>query len=56
MLRKLEELRSRGVHGFYYDSHARFLFCSRSQTRIDAFYDSLVETGLPEQRLVKLDV
>jgi hypothetical protein len=52
---KLQRLRSLGAGGFYYDSHARFLFASRSAERLNALRDALVRSGLPSQRLVALD-
>jgi hypothetical protein len=51
MSAKLDALRAKGVHGLYYDSHARFLFASRSEAAIGHVRRRLVETGIPEWRL-----
>lgn len=51
---KLRQLRELGAHGFYYDSHARFLFSSSSIRELNSLQDALVELGLPERRLVLL--
>lgn len=52
--RKLQHLRDQGAYGFYYDSHARFLFSSRSQHDINLLHKALLQTGLPGHRLVVL--
>ena len=54
LTRKLRELDSCGAHGFYYDSHARFLFCSHSIQRLQSLQKALLRTGLPPNRLVTL--
>jgi hypothetical protein len=51
---KLDQLRELGVHGFYYDSHARFLFTARQRRHLLKARDSLIAAGLPERRLVEL--
>jgi len=53
MHRKLEQLGTLDAHGFYYDSHARFLFCARSMTVLDSVVSALLATGLPEGRIVR---
>lgn len=52
---KLEKLQGHGAHGFYYDSHARFLFSSLSADRLSAFREELLKAGLPGHRLVALE-
>ncbi len=52
---KLSALFALGVSGFYYDSHARFLLCSRSEEALKAFHAHLLATGLPKRRLVSLN-
>jgi hypothetical protein len=50
--RKLLELRDLGIHGFYYDSHARFLFCSRLLECVASFHEALLGVGLPPARFI----
>jgi hypothetical protein len=52
---KLRQLKELGGQGFYYDSHARFLFASFSGEKLSAFREALLKAGLPEHRLVALD-
>jgi hypothetical protein len=52
---KLQTLRELGGHGFYYDSHARFLFASLSVERLTTLRNALLEAGLPKHRLVALE-
>ena len=54
LLAKLRLLRDSGAHGFYYDSHARFLFCSLSQRKLNQLRKAIVDSGLPAHRLVSL--
>lgn len=49
---KLDTLAMQGCKAFYYDSHARFLFASRSAKAIDQLYKRLIDHGLPKARLV----
>lgn len=49
---KLQRVIELGVNGFYYASHAHFLFISREQTRLDQLRARLMERGLPATRLV----
>jgi hypothetical protein len=53
---KLRQVQGLGAHGFYYDSHARFLFMSNSSPKLLAFRDALLNTGLPAHRLVEMDL
>jgi hypothetical protein len=55
MLNKMSALREEGVHAFYYDSHARFLFCSFSRQQLDAVRMQLTGVGLPAARLIGFD-
>src|SRR5262245_6497297 len=50
---KLRQLQKQGAHGFYYDSHARFLFSSLSAEKLHAFREALLKSGLPSDRLVR---
>lgn len=52
---KLRRLHEQGLHAFYYDSHARFLFCSREAGRLLRVRRKLEELGLPPRRLVGLN-
>ena len=52
MTSKLISLRELGIRGVYYDSHARFLVCSRSSARVMRFRKALIEAGLPARRFV----
>jgi hypothetical protein len=53
--RKLQQIEEFGAHGFYYDSHARFLFCSRSIDRLRSIRKAVLRTGLPERRVISLE-
>jgi hypothetical protein len=50
--KKLKILISRGCHGFYCNSHARFLFAARDAHRLTALTERLQELGLPASNLV----
>ena len=50
MTSKLAALHSLGVRGVYYDSHARFLICSKSSTRTKRFQKVLIQAGPPPDR------
>jgi hypothetical protein len=52
---KLQSLREQGAHGFYYDSHARFIFASLSSQKLGAVREALLKAGLPAHRLVSLE-
>ena len=49
---KLASLYGAGAHGFYYDSHARFLFASNSVEKLKAVENQLISSGLPHGRLI----
>jgi len=51
---KLLSLRQLGVRGLYYDSHARFLICSKGPGPPMRFRKTLIEAGLPADRFVGL--
>jgi len=51
---KLRALEATGNVGFYYDSHARFLFAANEVAHLNAVEHQLISTGLPENRLLKL--
>ena len=51
MQEKLSELILQGGTGFYYDSHARFLFASKNMSTINEIKETLLEIGLPSTRL-----
>ncbi len=55
MREKLSAISSRGYHGFYYDSHARFLFRSRKAENLNMLVGRLRELGIPDSRLLILD-
>jgi hypothetical protein len=50
MKTKLTSLRALGIRGVYYDSHARFLVCSKSSARVMRFRKVLIQAGLPAAR------
>jgi len=52
--KKLHALEATGNVGFYYDSHARFLFAANVVTNLNAVEHQLISTGLPENRLLRL--
>jgi hypothetical protein len=52
--RKLRSLQQLEIHAFYYNSHARFLFCSRNLASLKAFHAALVKAALPQRRFVWL--
>jgi len=53
MCEKLAAIRNRGCHGFYYDSHARFLFVSRGTENLNMLVRRLSELGIPHSRLLQ---
>lgn len=55
MLGKLAALRSRGCHGMYYDSHARFVFVSKERSVLHELQAHLLSLGLPARRLLTAD-
>ena len=50
MSEKLDGLRKKGAYGFYYNSHAKFLFAARQPNELSPVKDAFVATGLPEAR------
>lgn len=50
---KLILLKETGNYGFYYDSHARFLFAAKSIETLKEVEQQLLSSGLPASRLVK---
>ena len=50
---KLMLLKETGNYGFYYDSHARFLFAAKSIEILKEIERQLLSSGLPESRLLK---
>lgn len=52
MQEKLAVLDELGGIGFYYNSHARFLFAAKNLIALDTLRDKLIEIGLPAARLV----
>lgn len=53
MREKLALLAEHGGTGFYFDSHARFLFASQNSERINKLRQAFLDTGLPETRFVR---
>jgi hypothetical protein len=51
---KLMKLKETGNYGFYYDSHARFLFAAKSKKHLEDIEKQLLSTGLPKSRLFKI--
>jgi len=51
--RKLGAMRTLGCSSMYYDSHARFIFASRSEAAIGELREHLISVGLPAWRLVQ---
>src|SRR3989339_1485639 len=51
MVEKLNLLSDRGVFGFYYDSHARFLFIGKTWTEVGIAFQAIETSGLPKSRL-----
>jgi len=52
MQEKLSLLSDLGAFGFFYDSHARFLFSTRTATDRQMVKNIFLAVGLPESRLV----
>lgn len=53
MQEKLSYLIESGKVGFYYDSHARFLFASSSRASLERVKNQLLKSGLPKRRIVE---
>jgi len=54
MMAKLESLNESDAVGFYFDSHARFLFVAQQAERIESLRAHLGSLGLPNSRFVSL--
>ena len=52
---KLSKLSRTGTFGFYYNSHAKFLFCCASKEKLKLFEKQLLSTGLPSERILKTE-
>jgi len=52
---KLRQVHEHGAHGFYYNSHARFLFASLSRDKLVAVREAFLKTGLPQYRFIQLE-
>ena len=55
MREKLSALRSRGCHGMFYDSHARFVFVATERHALHELQLQLLSLGLPASRLLTAD-
>jgi hypothetical protein len=55
MMGKLKDLHAHDGIGFYYDSHAKFLFSSKSAEVVDSLKECLKELGLPSFRIIEID-
>ena len=53
MREKLMQLKETGNYGFYYDSHARFLFSTKTVEILKEVEQQLLSSGLPASRLLK---
>lgn len=54
MIEKLDLLKKTGNFGFYYNSHAKFLFAASSLERLNTVEQKLLSSGLPKSRLLKI--
>jgi len=54
MIEKLDLLKKTGNFGFYYNSHAKFLFAASSKERLNTVEQKLRSSGLPKSRLLKI--
>lgn len=52
MKEKLERIAEAGRYGFYYNSHARFLFAGQTSERIEAVKAAIERSGVPTDRLI----
>lgn len=50
---KLKALQDLGAYGFYYDSHAKFLFGSKSIDSLEAIKAALKNIGIPSFRIIE---
>ncbi|MCG5526834.1 MULTISPECIES: hypothetical protein [Halorhodospira] len=54
MQEKLAQLRDMGVNGFYYHSHAPFLFAARDLSHLSQARESFIKSGIPKKRFIGL--
>jgi len=52
IINKLNKLRTLGISGFYYDSHANFLFATSKPEILKNIKNKLREIGIPLERIV----
>lgn len=52
MNEKLKNLSDKGLFGFYYDSHARFLFAGKFRNDMEIVISAILSSGLPKRRLI----
>jgi hypothetical protein len=55
MIAKLKPMHELGAVGFYYDSHAKFVFSSKSAEATESLKDHLMEKGLPASRIIEIE-
>jgi hypothetical protein len=55
MVAKLKPMHELGAVGFYYDSHAKFAFGSKSAKAIESLKDHLKDKGLPASRIFEIE-
>ncbi len=55
MKEKLSQISATGNYGFYYNSHAKFLFCCKFEEKLINVVKQLLSTGLPEERIIKTE-
>jgi hypothetical protein len=54
--KKMTFLRERGIHSFYYVSHAPFLFAAQTTHMLVSVLDCLISQGIPKSRFQSLDI
>ena len=54
MREKLSEVSHAGGSGFYYDSHASFLFAAKEASSLLEIKERLIKSGLPKRKLIAL--
>lgn len=52
MNEKLKPLSDKGLFGFYYNSHARFLFAGKYRNDMEVVISAILNSGLPKKRLI----
>ena len=55
MMAKLKPLHELGAVGFYYHSHAKFVFGSKSAKTIESLKDHVMKKGLPASRIFEIE-